>query len=170
MIDPTPKMSDRTRQYPGRNQNNFTLDYSKHPSHRHRLHNSYHGSYFHEYQNRDQSEGGYLFGVSNSKIDFSSLTEPQTSIKIPESVSNLRSSSPKSRDLVESPVSKSIYKNFLKGFKTREGESFSEAIAYALAELSNIPEKIRWRAYIDVADTLKRNSHYGDVTHFARYH
>lgn len=150
------RVNDRTRQYPGRNPHQPPLEYSKQypQSYRSRNYGSYYGNYLSDYQNRDE-------GYPNLKIDFSSVSGPQHQSG---TVDAPRSSSPKSRnDLVESPVSKSIYKNFLKSFKTKESESFSDAIAYALNEFPSIPEKVRWRAYIDVADTLKRNSHYGDV-------
>mmetsp|Transcript_10471 Transcript_10471/g.15963 ORF Transcript_10471/g.15963 Transcript_10471/m.15963 type:complete len:1224 (+) Transcript_10471:145-3816(+) len=78
--------------------------------------------------------------------------------------SDRRSKSPKNRqEQVESPVSKSIYKNFVKEFKSKEGESVVEAVAYAKSEIPKIPEKVKWRVFIDVADTLKRNSRYDDA-------
>ena len=75
---------------------------------------------------------------------------------------------PKTADqpLAESPVSKSIYKNFSKVFKLKEGESVSDAVAFAQLELPRIPDKVKWRVYIDLADTLKRNSLYDDARFF----
>lgn len=78
-----------------------------------------------------------------------------------------RPTSPKPRnELVESPESKSAYKKFLKDFKMRESESIIGAVIYASNQIQDVPDKIRWRAYIDVADTLKRNSRYEDARYF----
>lgn len=159
---PTNRMPDRTR-VPGR-------------SHAHGLGTSAH-KYLPSYQNqRPQTHGpyygNYLVGESQYReptIENYPANEgksnhtyvPIKSIETPR----IPQPSPSSRtELVESPVSKSMYKNFFKNFKSKEGESFSEAITFADNELKNVPEKVRWRAYIDVADTLKRNSRYGDVS------
>ena len=87
-----------------------------------------------------------------------------------EPMPSKRPTSPKPKTIdqpqAESPVSKSIYKNFSKVFKLKEGESVSDAVTFAQLELPRIPDKVKWRVYIDLADTLKRNSLYDDARFF----
>jgi hypothetical protein len=161
-------MPDRTR-IPGRSQGPLTSDHHKyHPyqNQRPQTHGPYYGNYLvGESQHREPTIEKYPANKGKAALPHSAEIHLPTDSLETQKASLPRSSSPKPRsELVESPVSKSMYKNFFKSFKTKEGESFSEAITYAVNELANVPEQVRWRAYIDVADTLKRNSHYGDVS------
>jgi hypothetical protein len=171
-VDSSQRIPDRTRvpiHQPIRSQNQtfeYTKPYPSYNQQRQRMHGSYYRNYINEYQSKDGLDSNFPFQpqLQEKTADFQSQDFRPNNYD-PHINSFQRSSSPKSRsELVESPGSKSAYKIFLKKFKTKEGESFAEAMTYALSELPKIPEKVRWRAYIDIADTLKRNSHYGDVS------
>jgi hypothetical protein len=142
----------------------MTSEYNNHPPYQNQARSFvHHGSYLSEYQKNPVNKGKTNPAYPPEVHLPTTNAETQKHNKH-SSLPRPSSPKPSRSDLVESPVSKSLYKNFLKSFKTKEGESFSEAITYAVKELENVPEKVRWRAYIDVADTLKRNSHYGDVS------
>jgi hypothetical protein len=120
--------------------------------------------------NRFSSRSGNSSLTSSINSDASSVGSLLYSSSESKEMLSERPSSPKpthkseTPPQVESPVSKSIYKNFSKIFKTKETESVKDAVSYAQAELPKIPDKIKWRVYIDLADTLKRNSLYDDVS------
>jgi hypothetical protein len=168
-------LPDRTRapfQQQSIRSQNQTFEYTKpYPSSTNqqrqqpRVHGSYYVNYINEYQAKDRVDAYLPIQHHQAKSVEHQILDFRPNKQDIHLNPFQRSASPRLRnELVESPGSKSAYKVFLKIFKTKEIESFSDAMTYALNELSRIPEKVRWRAYIDVADTLKRNSHYGDVS------
>jgi len=68
-------------------------------------------------------------------------------------------------DLVESPISKNKFKNFSAFMKEEEKNScsFKKVLIQSLEKLKNVPQKIHWRAFLDLADFAKRESKFEEA-------
>ncbi len=62
------------------------------------------------------------------------------------------------QELVESPHSKSKYKEFYRELRNKERESLEAATLYAEQSLQYMPEKMKWRVYLELADLAKRSN------------
>mmetsp|Transcript_41132 Transcript_41132/g.66247 ORF Transcript_41132/g.66247 Transcript_41132/m.66247 type:complete len:1159 (+) Transcript_41132:364-3840(+) len=71
----------------------------------------------------------------------------------------------KKQELEENPHTRSIFKEFYKNFRAKEKESFNEAFAYAnqCLESKDIPEKIHWKIYLEMADLAKRENRFEEA-------
>lgn len=63
-------------------------------------------------------------------------------------------------DLEETPRSKNAYREFNKGFKDKEKQGFKAAREYTLLGLFELPEKVHYRALLDLAEFAKRESRF----------
>ncbi|GAX23582.1 hypothetical protein FisN_12Hh148 [Fistulifera solaris] len=61
-------------------------------------------------------------------------------------------------ELVESPASRTAFKEFYRSFKTEEKLSFAKAREFALRAIESVsvPETLHWRVYLELADLAKR--------------
>jgi hypothetical protein len=59
-------------------------------------------------------------------------------------------------ELVESPQSKSAYKQFFKAFRLKEKESIQSAFKYTTEALKWMPYNTLWKIKIEMADMCKR--------------
>jgi la-related protein 1 len=68
-------------------------------------------------------------------------------------------------DLVESPISKNKFKNFSALMKENEknSTSFKSVVIQSLDKLYAVPQKLHWRAFLDLADFAKRESRFEEA-------
>ena len=66
-------------------------------------------------------------------------------------------------DLEETPRSKNAYREFNKRFKEKEKEGFKAAREYSLLGLFELPERVHYRALLDLAEFAKRESKFEDA-------
>lgn len=64
----------------------------------------------------------------------------------------------KRSELVESPTTKQIYKQFFKQFKMTEKEGLAAAQEFAEQNLKLLPQKVHWKVYLELADLAKREN------------
>ncbi len=73
---------------------------------------------------------------------------------------------PSRRELIESPATKSAYKEFYRALRAKEKSSVDEAEQFALESLSHIPENLKWRVYLELADLSKRRNSFDEARKF----
>lgn len=73
---------------------------------------------------------------------------------------------PKRSDLAESPSAKAKYKEFAKGFREAEKQSFEVALSYARDMLLVLPDSIKHKLFMDLADSAKRHNRVQDAKSF----
>ena len=68
----------------------------------------------------------------------------------------------KRAELVESPATRMIFKEFYRNYRHEERSSSQNAEEYALQALNNgsLPESVHWRVYLELADLAKRSNRY----------
>jgi hypothetical protein len=69
------------------------------------------------------------------------------------------------QELVESPHTTYVYKEFYKVFRNKERESLESARDFAREAISWIPDSAKWRAYLELAEISKRNNEFDEVIH-----
>jgi len=71
----------------------------------------------------------------------------------------------KKAELDETPQTRSVFKDFYKTFRSKEKESVEEAFAYAHEALASkdVPERIHWKIYLEMADLAKRENRFKDA-------
>lgn len=67
------------------------------------------------------------------------------------------------QELVESPQSKTAYKEFYRQFRIKERESAVAARSYAEQALTWMPQKAKWRVKLELADMAKRKNDFEEV-------
>lgn len=71
----------------------------------------------------------------------------------------------KKSELIESPATRSAFKDFYRRFRSAERASFQGAEDLALKSLGDgsIPGKVHWRVYLELADLAKRSNRFADA-------
>ena len=71
----------------------------------------------------------------------------------------------KKSELIESPATRSAFKDFYRRFRSAERTSFQGAEDLALKSLGDgsIPGKVHWRVYLELADLAKRSNRFADA-------
>lgn len=64
----------------------------------------------------------------------------------------------KRSELVESPTTKQTYKQFFKQFKAKEKDGLLPAQEFAEQNLKQLPVKVHWKVYLELADLAKREN------------
>ena len=74
----------------------------------------------------------------------------------------------KRQELEESPHTRTVFKDFYKIFRAKEKFSVEDAESYAESCLRNpeIPSKIHWKIYLELADLSKRENHFAKARIF----
>lgn len=124
-----------------------------------------------------RNKGGVLIGVETgvypaSSSNLNSLSKSQdsmsriknlsTQVNIPLSASH-NTLLYNRQDLNESPRTKHMFKEFYRIFRIKERESLETAKKYAVDTLSAMPEKNKWRVYLELAEIGKRNNDFEEV-------
>jgi tetratricopeptide (TPR) repeat protein len=102
------------------------------------------------------SDGPLVRGKSTS----SSTDAPQMSTSPSSSLSLARPPPQSSTEFVESPRTKHMYKEFYRIFRVKERESLEAARIYATDALSWVPDKSKWKIYLELAEIAKRNNEF----------
>lgn len=68
-----------------------------------------------------------------------------------------------SQDVDESPHMKHAYKEFYKIFRVKERESLEAARQFANEAFDWMPEKAKWKVYLELAELAKRNNEFEEV-------
>jgi len=73
--------------------------------------------------------------------------------------------SAKKSELVESPATRSAFKDFYRRFRSEERTSFQGAEDFAVQSLGDgsLPGKVHWRVYLELADLAKRSNRFADA-------
>jgi tetratricopeptide (TPR) repeat protein len=68
-------------------------------------------------------------------------------------------------ELMESPATRSAFKDFYRKFRAEERTSFQDAEGFAVQALEDgsLPEEIRWRVYLELADLAKRANRFDEA-------
>mmetsp|Transcript_31440 Transcript_31440/g.34821 ORF Transcript_31440/g.34821 Transcript_31440/m.34821 type:complete len:1416 (+) Transcript_31440:200-4447(+) len=71
----------------------------------------------------------------------------------------------KRSDLSESPETRAAFKEFYRKFRLKEKTSFNEAESFALNALDdkNIPSRMHWKIYLELADLAKRSNRFEEA-------
>jgi len=71
----------------------------------------------------------------------------------------------KKQELEETPQTRSIFKEFYKTFRAKEKAGFGEAFSFAKQSLASkdIPERIHWKIYLEMADLAKRENRFKEA-------
>ena len=125
----------------------------------------------HSQDSLNRSGHGSGHGISREGININTNSNRNHNISIdrPRKMSNdnigpSRPPPPPSRrELVESPSTKSAYKDFYRALRLKEKESVEEAELFAIESLSQIPENLKWRVYLELADLLKRRNAFDEA-------
>ena len=96
----------------------------------------------------------------NSKASTQNVAVIQSKQQIESTISEASNTTLRdSRDeLVESPNSKNSSKQFYRVLRLKERENVSEAVRFAESALMEVPENVRWRVYLELADLAKRQN------------
>lgn len=73
------------------------------------------------------------------------------------------------KDSCESPLSKNKYKDIAKQItEVQKSFAFEESIAHILKSMmiTNLPIKVHWRVYLDIADIAKREAKFAEAKFF----
>ena len=67
---------------------------------------------------------------------------------------------PKRSEIDEDPVARAAFKDFYRQFREKERRSFQEGEAFAKKTLAenSLPENVRWRVHLELADLAKRSN------------
>ncbi|GBG29162.1 Pre-mRNA-splicing factor CLF1 [Hondaea fermentalgiana] len=96
-------------------------------------------------------------------------TQPQPQHEQPQRAETVAQDSAwaqkKKSELDETPQTRSVFKEFYKSFRSKEKESVAEAFAYARRSLQSkdVPERIHWRIYLEMADLAKRENQFQEA-------
>lgn len=76
----------------------------------------------------------------------------------------------KRAELMESPATRSAFKDFYREFRAKERSSFQEAEDFAFQTMKDgtIPEQIYWRVYLELADLAKRSNKFDNARQLYR--
>ena len=71
----------------------------------------------------------------------------------------------KRAELVESPATKSAFKDFYRTFRSEERISFQKAEEFAqqVIDSGSLPESVHWRVYLELADLAKRSNRFTEA-------
>lgn len=71
----------------------------------------------------------------------------------------------KRMELIESPATRSAFKDFYRKFRAEERSSFQGAEDYAIQTLEDgsLPNKVHWRVFLELADLAKRSNRFNDA-------
>lgn len=88
---------------------------------------------------------------------------PKISTSPTSSMSFIKPQQHSQQELIESPRTKNLYKEFYKVYRNKERESLDSAKAYVVEALTWIPDKSRWKIYLELAEIAKRNNEFDEV-------
>lgn len=73
-------------------------------------------------------------------------------------------------ELVESPATRTAFKEFYRSFRNEERSSFQKAEEFArrAIESSSVPENVHWRVYLELADLAKRSNRFPEARRLYR--
>jgi tetratricopeptide (TPR) repeat protein len=94
-------------------------------------------------------------------------TTPQN-VKADEDITVATADDPadaKRAELMESPATRSAFKDFYKKFRAEERSSFQDAERFAMQAIADglVPETVHWRVYLELADLAKRANRFSDA-------
>jgi len=69
----------------------------------------------------------------------------------------------KRAELVESPTTRLHFKDFYRQFRAKEKTSFEAAKQFALTCFGNLPQKVHWRLWLEIAELSKRENHFQEA-------
>lgn len=98
-------------------------------------------------------------GVRGVKGDMASATSQDVNEENPASASEAEL---KKEELVDSPQTRAVFKEFYRTFRAKERQSFKVAEEYALKVLEDptFPQSVYWKVYLELADLSKRSNRY----------
>ncbi len=73
-------------------------------------------------------------------------------------ISNDSSKNANKQEFIESPRSKTAFKDFNNKFRQISKTSFQEAESFANKEITTMPEHSKWRVYVELAELAKKNN------------
>eukprot|EP01125_Pyxidicula_operculata_P020859 TRINITY_DN7835_c0_g1_i2.p1 TRINITY_DN7835_c0_g1~~TRINITY_DN7835_c0_g1_i2.p1 ORF type:complete len:910 (+),score=161.15 TRINITY_DN7835_c0_g1_i2:140-2869(+) len=102
---------------------------------------------------------------SDAGIDFSS---PTSDYDLDDEANFIPDLGEKAAQLLKkqlqlSPISKQQFTDFFKVFKVKEKEGYYSAKQYASSNFANLPPKVHWKVYLEMADLAKRENRHKEA-------
>ena len=110
----------------------------------------------HRGKRKGKAEGARKLGKYKGKGDASALSHDGAD----DHMASTSEAEVKKGELVESPQTRAVFKEFYRAFRAAERESFQAAEDLAMKSLGDgsLPEKVHWRVFLELADLAKRSN------------